>query len=345
MRHQLVRVDAVRSRDDDEPGGVLVIGLVAEIVHQRQLFGLHLRGNLLDDLVPGDLERQRRDHQIAVFELPPGPLPDRPVAGLVHVADLGERRDDLRVRRIIRTLDVPGELRDGKVGIVEQVQAGVHHLAQIVRRDVRGQADGDSGAPVEQHVRKPRRQQLRLAQRPVEVLTPLRRPLVELGEQRLREFRQPRLGVPHGRERFRFVGRAPVPLPVHERVTERERLRHEDHGLVAGAVAVRMELADDVADRARRFLELCPGREPELRHGVDDPPLHRLKTVGDARQRPIEDDVHRVVEVRLARKGADRLLLDVGEAGWRRNLMLLRFRFTRGHRVPAKVKPKRCRRI
>jgi hypothetical protein len=50
---------------------------------------------------------------------------------------------------------------------------------------------------------------------------------------------------------LRIVRRAPVPLSLDERVAHRERLGHQDHGLVARGVAVRMKLADDVAYRAR----------------------------------------------------------------------------------------------
>jgi hypothetical protein len=42
---------------------------------------------------------------------------------------------------------------------------------------------------------------------------------------------------------------------------------------------VRMELADHIADGARRFLVLGAGREGKLAHGVDDAPLHRLQAV------------------------------------------------------------------
>ena len=111
--------------------------------------------------------------------------------------------------------------------------------------------------------------------------------------------RQPRLGVAHGGERARVVLRSPVALAVDQRVAEAERLRHQHHRLVAGGVAVRMELAQHVAHRARRLLVLGGGREAQLRHRVDDPPLHRLEPVGERRQRAVEHHVHRVVEVRL----------------------------------------------
>jgi hypothetical protein len=62
-----------------------------------------------------------------------------------------------------------------------------------------------------------------------------------------------------------------------------------------------VELADHVADGARTLLELGTGLQAQLTHRVNDASLHRLEAVTDVRQRTIEDDVHRVVEVRLLR--------------------------------------------
>src|SRR5881397_3290284 len=93
-----------------------------------------------------------------------------------------------------------------------------------------------------------------------------------------------------------------------------------------------MKLADDVTDCPRRFLELRGRAEAQLRHRVDDASLHRLESVRDVRQRAIEDDVHRIVEVRLARERRDRSVLDVGRERWRGRLESeLLFALTRGH--------------
>src|SRR5439155_407604 len=83
------------------------------------------------------------------------------------------------------------------------------------------------------------------------------------------------------------------------------------------------------------------GRESELRHRVNNAALHRFQAVGDMRQRAIEDDVHRIVEIRLTREIRDRSLLDVGRDRWRRAERQLFFRggFLRGHECDAKGKP------
>jgi hypothetical protein len=45
-----------------------VVGLVAQVGDHRQLLGLHLRGDLLQHLGPGDLVRQRGDDDVAVLD-------------------------------------------------------------------------------------------------------------------------------------------------------------------------------------------------------------------------------------------------------------------------------------
>ena len=76
---------------------------------------------------------------------------------------------------------------------------------------------------------------------------------------------------------------------------------------------MRMEFADDVADRARRLLGLRRRRQAQFAHRVDDAALHRLQPVADLRQRAIENDVHRIVEVGLLGVFLERLLFDAFE--------------------------------
>ncbi len=76
---------------------------------------------------------------------------------------------------------------------------------------------------------------------------------------------------------------------------------------------MRMELADDIAHGARGLLVLGSGRKAQLAHRIDDAPLYRLQAVTQHRQRAIEDDVHRVIEVGLLGEDAQWLALDAFE--------------------------------
>ncbi len=313
MAHQRVDVGLLRARRQHEPGRRLVIGLVAQVLDQRQLLRTHLRGDLLEHLRARRLIGQLADHDLAAFDLVARAQPERAGARLVDLRDVGRARDQLAARREVGALDDPRELTRRRVGLVEQLDQRLDDLAEVVRRNVRRHADRDPACRVEQQVRHLRRQQRGLVQRAVEVRHPVDGALAELGEQRLRVARQPGLGVAHGRERLRVVLRAPVADAVDDRIAVRERLRHVDHGLVAREIAVRMELAEHVADRARGLLGLGSRAEAQIAHGVHDAPLHGLEPVADVRQRAVENHVHRVVEIGVLGKRRHRHLLDALE--------------------------------
>jgi len=61
------------------------------------------------------------------------------------------------------------------------------------------------------------------------------------------------------------------------------------------------------------FLVLVGGGEAQLAHGVDDAALDRLQPVAERRQSAIENNVHRIVEVRLFGECAQGLLLNTLE--------------------------------
>ena len=313
VRHQPLDVDAVRSGNDDEAGGVLVVGLVAQVLHHRQLLREHLLRDLLQHLRARDLVREGEHDDRAVLALETRAHPHAARSALVHRDEIFARGDDLGLGREVRAANVIAEIADGSLRLVEEPDAGGDDLAQVVRRNVRRHADRDSRRPVQQHVREAGREQLRLVERAVEVRAPLDGAFAQLSQQHLREPGELRLGVAHRRERLRIVGGPPVSLTVDQRIAGRERLREEHHRLVARALPVRVELAEHVADGARGLLVLRTGGQTQLRHRVDDAPLHRLQPVADMRQGAIEDHVHRVVEVRLLGELLQRAAFDVLE--------------------------------
>ena len=184
-----------------------------------------------------------------------------------------------------------------------------------MRRDRRRHADGDAGRPVHEEVREAGGKDDRLEVDAVVVRLPVDGPLPDLGEELDREGPEARLGVAVRRGGV-AVERAEVPVPLDERGPEREGLRHPDHGVVDRHVAVRVVLADDVADDRGRLLELGVGRQVEvLEHREEDPPLDRLQAVADVGKGPGRDDREGVVQVAppgLLREG------DLGVEGQRR---------------------------
>ena len=185
------------------------------------------------------------------------------------------------------------------LGVVDQRDDRVADLPEVVRRDVRRHADRDPGGAVDQQVRQPRRHHERLVLGAVVVRAEIHGLLVDVGEHRRGDLRHADLGVPHRRGRVAVDG-AEVALPVDERVAQREVLRHAHDRVVDRGVAVRVEFADDLADRLRGLAVLLVRRVAGLVHRVEHAPVHRLEAVAHVGQRAPDDDAHRVVQVGLA---------------------------------------------
>ena len=110
--------------------------------------------------------------------------------------------------------------------------------------------------------------------------------------------REPRFGVPI-RRRGVAVDRAEVPLAVDQRIAQREVLHHAHERVVDRRVAVRVVLAEHVADDRRALLVRAARHQAELVHRVQHAPVHRLESVAHVGQRARHDDAHRVVDERL----------------------------------------------
>ena len=276
VRHERLGIHPVGLGNDHQPGRIFMIGFVPDIFDHGQLLQLHLAADLLQDLAARHLEGQRIDDDLAVLDRVGGAGLEAAAARFVHLHEVGPRRYDLARRGKVGSLDVGHDLAGAEFRIVQERDASVDHLAQIVRRDVGGHADGDSRAAVEQEIRHARGQHGGLVERAVEIRRPVHRAGTEFLEQQRGIARQPRFGVAHRGEGFRVVRRAPVALSVDDRISVGEVLRHVHHGFVAGGISMRMEFADHIADRTRRLLRLRARGEPEFAHGIDDAPLHRL---------------------------------------------------------------------
>ena len=170
---------------------------------------------------------------------------------MIGGADARAAQDDAAGREI-RARDDRDQVVDAERGIVDQRDAGVDHLAEIVRRDVGRHADRDAAGAVDQQIGEARRQHHRLALAAVVVGLEVDRVLVDVVEQRIGDLVEPHLGVAHGRRRI-AVDRAEIALPVDQRQAHGEILRHAHQRVVDRLVAVRVVFAHDVADDARRL--------------------------------------------------------------------------------------------
>ena len=183
--------------------------------------------------------------------------------------------------------------------MVDQVDDGVDRLTQVVRRDVRRHADRDARRTVDDEVRHPRRHDARLLEPIVEVRAEVDGVLVEIGQQLHRDRRKLRFRVAIGRSRIAFDG-TEVPLPIHERIAQREVLHHAHERVVDRRIAVRVILAEHVAYDRRGLLVGATAKQSEFVHRVEHATMHRLESVTHIGQGPRHDDAHRIVDERLA---------------------------------------------
>ena len=174
----------------------------------------------------------------------------------------------------------------------------VAKLGRIVRRDRCRHADGDAGRAIGQEVREGAGQDDRLLVLLVVGRAEIDRVLGDAFEQRGRDLGHARFGVAHGGGVI-AVDVAEIPLPVDQRIADREILGETDQRVVDRLVAVRMELAHHLADDAGAFGETLVGIEAQEPHRVHDAPVDRLQPVAHVGQRAVHDRRQRIGEIAL----------------------------------------------
>ena len=306
--------DSVALQLDDD-AHAFAVGLVPKVRDALDALLAHELGDLLDQHALVDLVGDRRDDQrLAIladlFDLDARPHDDRAAALVIRREDAAAPQDQAAGGEI-RTEHDLAQLLDRHLGIVEVGGAGVDHLAEVVRRDVRRHADRDAAGAVDQQVRELGRQDRGFPQRTVVVFAEFDRVFVEVVEQRVGDLRQPALGVTIGGRRV-TVDRAEVALAVDQRHAHREVLRQAHERVVDREVAVRVIFAHRLADDAGALHVFLVPVEPQLLHREQDAAVDRLQAVADVGQRAADDDAHRVLEIRALHLVRDRHGPDVG---------------------------------
>ena len=289
--------------------------LVADVDDLGHLPRADVVGDLLDQvaLLDGVRDRGQDDGPLALHLVLAAEV-DGPLAGLVDLGQFLGRVEDAPAGREVGALDRGQQRLQAGVGALDERQAGVDHLAQVVRWHVRRHPDRDAGRPVDQEVGDRRGEHDRL-----EELAVVGRPegdgvLLDLAKQLGTEGLQPRLGVAHGRGAV-AVERAEVALTVDERRAERPALSHPHHGVVDGRVAVGVVLAHHLTDDGGALAEARVWLEPEVgRHRVEDATLDRLEAVAHVGQRAARDDREGVGQVPLAGRLVERDRVDDGHS-------------------------------
>ena len=287
---------ALQLHDDAHVG----LRLVADVADALDHLVLHELGRVLDHLRLVHLVGERGDDDALAVALPRLDLGGAAHAELaaparVHGGD-AVAAADLRARGEVRSFHELHQVVDRAVAVVDVVGDAVAELAEVVRRNVGGHANGDAGGAVEEEVRELRGEDGGLVQRLVEVLHHVHGVLLQVTEHLLGDALHADLRVAHRRGAVAVDG-PEVAVAVHERHAQGERLGHADDRVVHRRVAVRVVLADHVAHDARALEVLLVPRVVEHVHGVEAAPVHGLEAVAHVGERAPHDHAHRVVDV------------------------------------------------
>ena len=240
---------------DDQLEAVPAVSEVLDVADPSELLGLDQVLDPLDDLLgTHEVGQLGDDDPLAAgrdaLDAGGGAGAEAPPAGEVGLPD-AVQPDDPAPARQVRPRDEAHEVLEGAVRMLQQVPGGGDDLDQVVRRHVRGHADGDPARPVDQQVWEGRRQDPWLLVGVVVVGDEVDGVLVQAGDHEHRGRRHPCLGV--ARRSGAVVERSEVAVPVDERQAHRERLSQPDQRVVDRAVAVRVVLAHHLADDPARL--------------------------------------------------------------------------------------------
>ena len=175
---------------------------------------------------------------------------------------------------------------------------GVDDLAQVVRGDVRGHADRDARAAVDEQVRERGGEDGGLRGGFVVVGDEINGVLAHVLHERRAQVGQAGLRVTHGGGRV-ALDAAEVALAVHEALAHDPRLGHVDHRGIDDGLAVGMVVARGVAADLGAFAVLAAREQREIVHRVEDAPLGGFEAVARVGQGAGDDDRHGVVQERF----------------------------------------------
>ena len=122
--------------------------------------------------------------------------------------------------------------------------------------------------------------------------------LVDVSQHFDSDAHQARFGVPIRGRRIAIDG-PEVSLPVNQRITQREILRHAHQRVVHAAVAVRMISTQHVTNDGRALLVRATRQQAVFVHGMQHAAVHRLESVSDVGQRAGNNHAHRIIDERF----------------------------------------------
>ena len=299
---------------DHDPHAVAV-ALVADVGDALELLVVDQLGDALDQSrLVGLVRKFGDDHRVAVgpalgldrFDVGHAPHRHRAPAGGVGLADAAAA-EDLAAGGEVGTGDDRHQGPVVELGVGDQGQQAIDQFSEVMGGDVGGHPHGDAGGAVEQQLRNPRRHHRGLLLGAIEVVDEVDRFALDVLQQGIGGERlQPGFGVAH-RGRWVVVDRTEVAVPIDQGQAHREVLGHAHQGVVNRRIAMGVVFAEHLAHHTGAFAVGAVVGEPQLIHGVENAPVHRLEAIAGVGQGPAHDHAHRILHI-----GARHLITEVG---------------------------------
>ena len=304
--------DGVALEDDDEALAGTAGGFVTDVGDAADRSVAHELGDLVGQVVGVDLVGQLGDDEalaaLDFLDVDDGALRDGAAAGAVRVFDTLVAQDGGAGGEVGSGDQLDERFEEffaGGVGVLEGPFDAACELAQVVRRDARGHADGDTFGTVGEQVGEARGQDGGFLVATVVVVLEIDAFFVDVADHLHGQRRHLTLGVTGGCG-AQVAGGTEVTLAGDEGVAQRPGLHEAREGVVDRGVAVGVVVTHDLTDDAGGLGERGGGAVSAVVHGVQDATVDGLEAVAHVGQGSPDDDAHGVVEV-----GALHLLLQV----------------------------------
>ena len=218
---------------------------------------------------------------VDVFKMAFGPHDDFAAPGAITIFDAVDAVNNAGCREV-RCWNNVHQIVDGCLGIAQQMQTGVDHFVEVMRRDIGCHAHGNTARPVDQQIGNAGGQNQRFLFRPIVVGAEVHGLLVQIGQQFVGDFGKSDFCVAH-RGSVVAIDRAEIALPIDQHMAHRKILRHANNGVIDRLVAMRVVFADHVAHNTRRLLVCAVPVVVELMHGKQHAPVDGLESVPGVR--------------------------------------------------------------
>jgi len=195
------------------------------------------------------------------------------------------------------------------LGRIDQQRRRIDNFMDIMRRNTGRHADRNAAGTIGQQIGKQARHAFRLFTLAIIGRFEIDRAFVETVHQLDRRAGQPRLGITIGRGII-AVDIAKIPLPVDQRIAQRESLGEPDHRVIDRLISVRVIFTHHVTDHPGAFLIALRRLQLEQPHRPQQAAVHRLQTIAQIRQRPRGDRRHRIDQIAFGQRRIKRCLDD-----------------------------------